>query len=156
MRKNKKITAYTNKDGTVTYKKKKLNKGNLATMILMVFMILLLIVVMFLGYKVVKNLYELPQWTEIGFSGYSHMYDRDENWVVDLKDGNLTDEAEFAEIPDNLINAIVSTEDARFYKHHGVDVIRVFGALFADIRKGGASQGGSTITMQLARNASTR
>ncbi|MDI6601152.1 MAG: penicillin-binding protein 1A [Thermoanaerobacteraceae bacterium] len=55
-------------------------------------------------------------------------------------------------IPDNLKNAFIAVEDARFYKHHGVDFIRIAGALIADIRTGDFSQGGSTITQQLIKN----
>lgn len=149
----KKVTAQTNKDGTVTYKKKKLNKGNLATLILIVIMILVLIAVLFGGYKILKNLYLLPEWTNIEQFGYSHIYDKDGEWLADLNDGKYSEDAVYSEIPEDLINALVSTEDARFYEHGGVDIVRIFGALFADIKSGEASQGASTITMQLARNA---
>ncbi len=49
-----------------------------------------------------------------------------------------------------LLNALVATEDARFYEHHGVDLRRTAGALFRTLR--GKVEGGSTITQQLARN----
>lgn len=55
-------------------------------------------------------------------------------------------------IPDNLKNAFIAVEDARFREHHGVDFIRIFGALVADLRTGDFSQGGSTITQQLIKN----
>ena len=48
-------------------------------------------------------------------------------------------------------NAFIATEDKRFYKHNGVDYIRVVGALFNNL-KTGSSQGGSTITQQLVKN----
>jgi penicillin-binding protein 1A len=51
-----------------------------------------------------------------------------------------------------LKNAFIVTEDRRFYHHHGVDYLRVFGALAANVAHGQVSQGFSTITMQLARN----
>ncbi len=57
-----------------------------------------------------------------------------------------------AQIPTGLQQAIVSVEDARFYQHHGIDWIRVFGALWADLRQGTVAQGGSTITEQLVKN----
>ena len=56
-------------------------------------------------------------------------------------------------MPDYLIDCLLATEDTRFYKHHGVDVIRIGGALLVDIRKMDFSQGASTLTMQLARTA---
>ena len=56
------------------------------------------------------------------------------------------------EVPKSLRQAIIITEDKRFYDHSGIDWQRVFGALAHDIRAGGFVQGFSTITMQLARN----
>ena len=57
-----------------------------------------------------------------------------------------------SDIPEVVRQAFVSTEDKRFYSHHGIDWQRVPGALAHDIRSGGWNQGFSTITMQLARN----
>lgn len=48
--------------------------------------------------------------------------------------------------------AILATEDARFYEHNGVDFVGVARAALKDYTSGGAAQGASTITMQLARN----
>lgn len=55
-------------------------------------------------------------------------------------------------VPQQLINAILDTEDSRFYEHHGVDPIGIIRAVTVAVSKGGASQGASTITQQLARN----
>ena len=58
---------------------------------------------------------------------------------------------DFKEISPNFWNALISTEDERFYKHHGIDPIALFGAAKdAAIGKGG--RGASTITQQLAKN----
>ena len=51
--------------------------------------------------------------------------------------------------------AIVATEDKRFYQHRGVDIRGMARALWADIRHKGAVQGGSTITQQFVKNALT-
>ncbi|MGE5403508.1 MAG: transglycosylase domain-containing protein, partial [Candidatus Saccharibacteria bacterium] len=56
-------------------------------------------------------------------------------------------------IPKNLINALVATEDRDFYQHHGVSVPSILRAAVVDILKGSKAQGASTITQQLARNA---
>ena len=59
----------------------------------------------------------------------------------------------FDEIPDHIIAALVATEDARFYEHHGVDGRSLFRVLFKTILLGDEdSGGGSTITQQLAKN----
>jgi len=57
----------------------------------------------------------------------------------------------FPDIPPVLRNAIVSVEDADFWKHIGVNVWRVPGAALANFRSGRYSQGFSTLTMQLSR-----
>jgi penicillin-binding protein 1A len=59
---------------------------------------------------------------------------------------------ELTDIPKNLINAVIATEDNRFYEHAGVDIIGLSRAALKLIANGAKSQGGSTITMQVARN----
>jgi penicillin-binding protein 1B len=56
-----------------------------------------------------------------------------------------------ADAPRPLVDAILVTEDRDFYRHSGVSVRRLFGALFATLR-GGMRQGGSTLTQQLVKN----
>lgn len=56
------------------------------------------------------------------------------------------------DVPQQLINAIIATEDSRFYDHHGLDPIGIARAVGVAITNRGASQGASTITQQLARN----
>jgi len=60
--------------------------------------------------------------------------------------------ARFDEIPDQMKKAVLAIEDYRFYEHGGVDFIGIARAGLSDIMHGGASQGASTITMQVARN----
>jgi penicillin-binding protein 1B len=57
----------------------------------------------------------------------------------------------FNELPPNLVNAVTSIEDRRFFDHGGVDYFRLLGALRDDLRAGRRREGGSTLTMQLAR-----
>ncbi|MFP3270302.1 MAG: penicillin-binding protein 1A [Paraburkholderia sp.] len=58
----------------------------------------------------------------------------------------------FADIPDQMKKAVLAIEDYRFYEHGGVDFVGILRAGSADLLHGGASQGASTITMQVARN----
>ena len=60
-----------------------------------------------------------------------------------------------ADISPFMKQAIVATEDKRFYEHRGVDIRGMARALWADIRHKGAVQGGSTITQQFVKNALT-
>ena len=55
-----------------------------------------------------------------------------------------------ANISPNVVNALIATEDKRFYQHHGIDFRRTAGAVLSTLT--GDLQGGSTITQQLARN----
>ena len=56
------------------------------------------------------------------------------------------------ELPPYLPQAFIAIEDRRFYSHHGVDPIGIVRALIANLMHRGVSQGGSTITQQLAKN----
>jgi penicillin-binding protein 1A len=56
------------------------------------------------------------------------------------------------ELPDYVPKAFIAIEDRRFYSHRGVDPFGIMRALVADVLRRGASQGGSTITQQLAKN----
>ena len=60
--------------------------------------------------------------------------------------------ASYSDYPDVLRNALISIEDKDFYRHWGINVWRIAGAAYRDIRSGGKVQGASTLTMQLARN----
>ncbi len=57
----------------------------------------------------------------------------------------------YDELPKYLVPAVTSIEDRRFFQHGGVDYVRVFGALLADVKSRRYSEGSSTLTMQLAR-----
>jgi penicillin-binding protein 1A len=69
--------------------------------------------------------------------------------LAEFKRGNR-DWVGLTEISPRVIEALVATEDHRFYEHHGIDFRRIVGAAVATIQ--GDMQGGSTITQQLARN----
>jgi len=61
-------------------------------------------------------------------------------------------EVPLRELPDCVPKAFIAIEDRRFYSHHGVDPWGILRAVIADVLRRGASQGGSTITQQLAKN----
>ena len=58
----------------------------------------------------------------------------------------------YNDIPKILRDAVLSVEDRRFFEHPGFDPIRILGAAWADLRHGARVQGGSTISMQVARS----
>ncbi len=57
----------------------------------------------------------------------------------------------YEEIPPNLVQAVVAIEDRRFFEHGGVNYGRLIEAVYRDVTTGRKQQGGSTLTMQLAR-----
>lgn len=59
---------------------------------------------------------------------------------------------EYEDLPEVYVNAVISVEDHRFYRHGGIDLIAIARAVANDIRAWGFVEGGSTITQQLAKN----
>jgi penicillin-binding protein 1B len=58
----------------------------------------------------------------------------------------------YADIPENLRQAIITAEDTRFFSHYGIDPRGIARAFFRNISEGEIKQGGSTITQQLVKN----
>lgn len=83
----------------------------------------------------------------------TRIYDSDGKEIdaLYLTGGNRT-LVKYSELPENLINAVIDTEDKTFWKHHGFNYIRMIGAVKERIFGGGEISGTSTITQQLARN----
>jgi penicillin-binding protein 1A len=79
------------------------------------------------------------------------IYTRDGLLIDEI--GNRRDPVEYEDIPQVLIDALIATEDARFYSHPGVDFQSLIRGFYGFIR-GVNLGGGSTITMQLANNLS--
>lgn len=56
-----------------------------------------------------------------------------------------------SDVPDRLIQALIATEDVRFYRHRGLDIHGIARAMYRNIRAGRIIEGGSTLTQQLAK-----
>src|SRR5712664_895485 len=59
----------------------------------------------------------------------------------------------YEQLPRDLVNAVISVEDAKFYQHHGYAISGILRATFKNLVAGHVRQGASTITQQLARNS---
>ncbi|TCD45632.1 PBP1A family penicillin-binding protein [Streptococcus sp. X16XC17] len=79
----------------------------------------------------------------------SKIYDKDGNLIADLGSEKRSN-AETSEIPTDLVNAIVSIEDQRFFNHRGLDVVRIAGAFINNLTSGNL-QGGSTLDQQFIK-----
>ena len=80
----------------------------------------------------------------------SKIYDNNDELIADLGSERRVN-AQANEIPTDLVNAIVSIEDHRFFNHRGIDTIRILGATLRNLRGGGGLQGASTLTQQLIK-----
>jgi len=79
----------------------------------------------------------------------SSIYSSDGKLIGTLFTENRT-VAEFSDLPQNLIDALVATEDVRFYEHNGIDFKATLAAIWSTAK--GDKRGGSTITQQLVKN----
>ena len=80
----------------------------------------------------------------------SFIYDSQGNLITEFKGTQNRIYVEIEDIPANLINAVISVEDARFFEHHGIDIKRQIGAIINNLM-GGYTQGASTLTCQLVK-----
>ena len=80
----------------------------------------------------------------------SKIYDSKNELIADLGAERRVN-AQSNEIPIELVNAIVSIEDHRFFNHRGIDSIRIAGAFLRNLTSRGGLQGGSTLTQQLIK-----
>ena len=87
----------------------------------------------------------MPQITNI------ELYDNEGNKYLSYSNNKKQTYIKLEDISPYLQNAFISIEDKRFYDHHGVDIIRIFGALLKNIKHSGIEEGGSTITQQYVK-----
>ncbi|HBW35014.1 transglycosylase domain-containing protein [Desulfosporosinus sp. BICA1-9] len=79
------------------------------------------------------------------------IYDQKGNKVSQLSSSKI-EPVSIDKVPLQMREAIIAVEDRRFYEHKGVDVWSILRALAHDLKSGDFSEGGSTITQQLAKN----
>ncbi|MGI6361864.1 MAG: transglycosylase domain-containing protein [Bacillota bacterium] len=123
--------------------------------VLKVILVLIVAMIAFLGIWSVILAKDLPEVTPetLMNNQSSQLYTQDGQVYTTLHSGENRISISLEQMPDYLIDCFIATEDSRFYKHNGIDIIRIFGALKSDIKAGSFAEGASTITMQLARNA---
>lgn len=103
------------------------------------------------------NLLRLDAWREfdpekiLGAPETLILYDKDDGELLRLHAAENRVSISLSEIPQHVRMAFVSAEDARFYEHQGIDLIRIAGAAWEDLKAGSYVQGASTITQQLIK-----
>jgi len=165
--KKKDDTIYESDDEVIMVKKKKNNKNkkgkdkkgrtkrilnNLVTVFLVFVLLGIIAVIGFMGYIVMSapefnpsNLYRKES---------SIVYSKD-NEVIAKLGSEIRQVITFDDMPQVLVDAIIATEDSRYYQHNGVDLPRFMKAAISQVLGNSAAGGGSTITMQVSKQAYT-
>lgn len=103
--------------------------------------------------------FDVPHWQALDISRITaapqtgRMYDSAGELITKIQGAENRVVIPLERIPVLTRQVFLAAEDLRFYNHHGIDFVRLFGALAANLREGGYAQGASTITMQLIRQS---
>ncbi|ETS93696.1 MULTISPECIES: transglycosylase domain-containing protein [Veillonella] len=97
------------------------------------------------------TLSNLPDVSNVRPSASSQIYDVHGNLITTVHSVENRLPVPLKDVPKDLQDAFIATEDSRFYSHHGIDPIGILRAVWVNIIHSGVSEGGSTITQQLAR-----
>ena len=103
--------------------------------------------------------FDVPHWQTLDISRITaapqtgRMYDNAGELITKIQGAENRVVIPLERIPVLTRQVFLAAEDLRFYSHHGIDFVRLFGALAANLREGGYAQGASTITMQLVRQS---
>lgn len=87
----------------------------------------------------------------LGAAETTLLYDAEDQEIARLHGSEDRISIRLSTLPDYVPQAFIAAEDARFYSHRGIDVIRIMGAAWEDIKAGGYVQGASTISQQLIK-----
>jgi penicillin-binding protein 1A len=101
----------------------------------------------------VKTLPSPESFSPSQVSQSTKIFDREEKEVLyEIHGEEKRTVVPFEEIPKNVKNAVLAAEDSSFYTNPGFDIKGILRAVYANLKSGDKSQGGSTISQQLARN----
>ena len=151
-KRTKKTNIKSNDKGNLSAFKRRFKKGNLGEKILIIIM-LILVSVFILGFAFaiyivisapdfdVNNLYTKEA---------SIVYDSENNEIARLGTENRQ-RVTYDDLPEVFVDALVATEDSRFFQHHGVDLARFIKASIGQVLGQSGAGGASTLTMQIAK-----
>ncbi len=117
------------------------------------FLIIFIWLVLLSSMAVTWSLLNLPETESIQISRQPSITFLDKDGRIIASYGDIYGQSiKYKNLPENLINAVIVTEDKRFFKHFGIDIKGIVRAAYINVREGRIVQGGSTITQQLAKN----
>lgn len=153
-KKNKNPKTHINAEGKVV--KRKISGKKIAKFILLAFFVLCILglftIGLFFGYIIIKSPKFNPE----------DLYNKASSVLVD-KDGNeyahigseVRDIVDYDQLPEVLVDAVVATEDSRFFQHNGFDLPRFAVATIKQLLGNSSAGGASTLTMQISKNKLT-
>ncbi len=112
-----------------------------------------------IGFLGAYFVFDMPNWQQLDINKITaaaqtgRMYDSAGGLITTIKGAQNRVVIPLQEIPERTRQVFIAAEDLRFYRHKGIDVVRLFGAVVANLKEGGYAQGASTITMQLIRQS---
>jgi len=137
--------------------KAKFKFGTLKDKILIIIMLLLILMfagIVAFGVYIIVNAPEINT-KELYASNSTTIYDSEGNEITKIGK-NFRDKVTYDELPEVLVDAIVATEDSRFFQHNGVDLARFTKAAIGQVLGRSDAGGGSTITMQLSKKTASQ
>lgn len=145
------------KNGKNGKSKAKKNKNVKRTIIKIIgFLLIAFIVLVLLGILLFAYYaWKAPAFTESKLQDPkpAEIYDKNGDLVKKLDNGARREHVELKDVPKNMRNAVLATEDNRFYEHGAIDYKRLFGAIGKNLTGGFGSQGASTLTQQVVKRA---
>lgn len=132
--------------------KKKRRIGRIILSIVLVTFLTLAAVAIGVTVAVIKSSPEITSDILSNLKQSGKIYDMNGKYIEDYSDYQVRSVVSLKQIPENLQNAFIAIEDERFMQHHGVDLKRIIGAFWVDIKTRSSAQGASTITQQLIKN----
>lgn len=146
--------AQNSQSRTARRKQKKSQKKPLLKRIILIASILILAMIIGVGALFTYYIATAPEIDAEKLSApfSSKIYDKDGELIADLGSQQRT-KISYGDLPPVLIDAVIATEDSRFFEHPGIDIWRIGGAVVANITDGFGSEGASTITQQVVEKA---
>lgn len=118
-----------------------------------IFIIALMLIMTVFSVTVFINVPDLSVEKITKISQSLKIYDKNNVLSAELNGGQNRRNISISDIPKHVTDALIATEDIRFYEHNGIDIKRIFGALLSDISSGSLKEGASTLTQQLIKNS---
>lgn len=131
--------------------RKKINIKRIMTLVGIIFLLGFVGVAVLVTYASIG----MPAWDPNQLTGArtTFIFDDKDTQIAGLHAEQNRTEITLEKVPKDLVNAFIAIEDQDFYNHHGINVKGMIRAVFVNVKSGEKTQGASTITQQLARNA---